>query len=306
MPSLPFLVSFHSMKNRENAGPLGPPDFVAIGNVTEDVIAGGRKIPGGSVLYSTMTAARLDRSIGVVTAYADGFPGKALLEGFAVKRVKSAVTTTFHNTYCGGSRLQKIGAVAGRITASEVPEAWLRSPVVNVCPVFGETDLEGAVFSGNTLVGVGLQGFLRKREDGDRVVRRSVDELPGWLSAQVFSVSREDLGGDEDALSALLPRCDILLYTLGSKGADVFHRGRRTRVPAFRTNEIEPTGAGDVFTAAFLVRYAENPDLLDAARFAACAGSICVEREGLAGVPEHGEIAERFRLYAGGSHFPAE
>jgi sugar/nucleoside kinase (ribokinase family) len=45
-----------------------------------------------------------------------------------------------------------------------------------------------------------------------------------------------------------------IVVTFGSEGSLVFAEGRLERVPARATGvEVDPTGAGDAFTAAYLV-----------------------------------------------------
>ena len=39
------------------------------------------------------------------------------------------------------------------------------------------------------------------------------------------------------------------------RGALLMERGRETHVPAFEVVEADPTGAGDVFATAFMIRY---------------------------------------------------
>ena len=56
---------------------------------------------------------------------------------------------------------------------------------------------------------------------------------------------------------------------------------------------MDPTGAGDVFAAAFLTRLSETGNLDLAARFAASAASISVSREGTLAIAERRQIEER-------------
>jgi sugar/nucleoside kinase (ribokinase family) len=60
---------------------------------------------------------------------------------------------------------------------------------------------------------------------------------------------------------------------------------------------VDPTGAGDVFAAAFLVRYRETGDPFASALFASCAASLSVEAPGLEGVPTRARVEERFRQF---------
>ncbi len=85
----------------------------------------------------------------------------------------------------------------------------------------------------------------------------------------VFAV---DLGGDH-----------IRLVTDGARGAWFRNRaGAVEHVPAFDIVPVEPTGAGDAFTAAIVSRYLQSrmpPDRSDV-EFASAAGAITATRIG--------------------------
>ena len=68
------------------------------------------------------------------------------------------------------------------------------------------------------------------------------------------------------------------------------HSGEWHSVPAYPAREIDPTGAGDVFTSAFLIRYFETRDAPAAALFASCAASLSVEGWGVGSIPTRAEI----------------
>ncbi len=75
-------------------------------------------------------------------------------------------------------------------------------------------------------------------------------------------------------------------------------------MPAFPATERDPTGAGDVFAAALLVRLHETGDPLDAARFAARVAAASIEGRGVSMVPTRVEVerwlkAEEKRLEIG-------
>jgi len=52
----------------------------------------------------------------------------------------------------------------------------------------------------------------------------------------------------------------------------------------------DPTGAGDIFAAAFFTAHAESGDPLQAARLATAVAARSVTRRGLASVPTRQEI----------------
>ena len=69
-------------------------------------------------------------------------------------------------------------------------------------------------------------------------------------------------------------------------------------MPAWPSQEQEPTGAGDVFAATFLLALQEEKEPLEAAQFAACAASFVVEGPGVTGVFEsRAEVEARLTDY---------
>ena len=51
---------------------------------------------------------------------------------------------------------------------------------------------------------------------------------------------------------------EVLVLTSGWKGSSVYWNGRVTYVPTRITREVDPTGAGDIYAAAFLVPTGRN------------------------------------------------
>ena len=73
---------------------------------------------------------------------------------------------------------------------------------------------------------------------------------------------------------------DLVVTTLGADGCLVTQGDITHTIPAFEAEMVDPTGAGDCFVAALSVGLAESMAPVDAARFAAAAGSLAVETEG--------------------------
>jgi sugar/nucleoside kinase (ribokinase family) len=57
-----------------------------------------------------------------------------------------------------------------------------------------------------------------------------------------------------------------------------------------QVEEVDATGAGDVFAAAFIVQYYANHDPVEAARFANQVAANSVTRTGLAGAPSKEDL----------------
>jgi len=72
----------------------------------------------------------------------------------------------------------------------------------------------------------------------------------------------------------------------------LYWHGDVRRFPAPYTPEKDPTGAGDIFAAAFFTRLYTTRDPWEAARFATQLASLSVKRSGLQAVPTQNEIQE--------------
>jgi 1D-myo-inositol 3-kinase len=269
----------------------GALDFLVIGHVTRDLVGKG-SVPGGAAFYTSLTAACLGRRAALVTR---GAPHEAMaaLEGAVqVVNLPSETTTVFENTYLGGRRSQVIHSVAPPIGDEDVPDEWRGCAVRLLATVY--RDVEGGLLPGHHegLVGLCPQGWMREKLADGRVKPVVWDGGDVLRHSHLMVLSQEDLPGKS------LPKGwsqwpGILVITQGEQGAAGRWDGQWHRIPAYMAREMNPTGAGDVFAAAFLVRYSETKDAAESALFASAAASIKVEYEGIGGIPTRRQVQER-------------
>jgi sugar/nucleoside kinase (ribokinase family) len=268
-------------------------DFLIIGHIVQDVVPNGF-VPGGTATYMGITARNLGRTPGIVTRLAPDFVLPEVLRGIHVHRVDSPQTTTFHNIYHDGHRKQFLLARAEDIQPGDVPAAWMQSPIVHLGPLAREIDARFAKLFPSALVGVTPQGWLREWDETKRVRMRP------WLEAaeilphvDVLVLSEEDLAGDVELMDEYIRMTRIAVMTQGPKGCTVFANGISRHIPGFPAREVDPTGAGDVFAGAFLIRLQEIGNPFEAARFANATASFCVEAPGITGIPTRAQVEER-------------
>jgi sugar/nucleoside kinase (ribokinase family) len=91
----------------------------------------------------------------------------------------------------------------------------------------------------------------------------------------------------------------LLVATDGRYGAILFQHGVAERFPAYSANEVDPTGAGDVFAAAFLVHYYRHGDPRKAVEFANCVASLSIEHVGIEDIPTMEMVRERMERQKG-------
>lgn len=273
------------------------PDFVAVGHITEDR-RGSRSVPGGSALYAALMARSLGFTAGLLTSFSDHYPFPRVLRGIRVVRARSPETTTFVYPRPGSKAGFRLARRASRLLPSHLPVPWRRAPVVLLCPVAGEVDPRLAACFPRALLGVAPQGWMRAWDRTGRVQPapwKSASEVLPYTDALI--VSQEDCRGWVHRARKLIAGVPLGVLTRGGRGATLFIRGRTIAVPPCPAKAVDSTGAGDVFAAAFLVRYYQTGSAVDAAFYAACAGASATEGIGVAGVPGRGALERRYRRY---------
>ncbi len=266
------------------------PDYLVIGHITKDLLDGGFTV-GGTVTYSGLTAKNLGRRVGVVTSASPDLDLAEALPGIEVVNVPSSVTTTFQNLYRDGTRQQTIKAIAERITVEAIPTRWRHSSIVQLGPLAQELDEEVVHLFKDSLIGITPQGWMRQWNDEGRVspvVWAAPEKALPY--AKVLILSEEDVGGDVALIQEYVKLTEIVVVTAGWKGSTVYHRGQKQYFPAREVVEVDPTGAGDVYAAAYLVRLEESGDPWEAAHFANCVASFSVEKPGVAGIPSREQV----------------
>jgi sugar/nucleoside kinase (ribokinase family) len=276
---------------------VSTPEFVVIGHVVLDVVGEGWRL-GGTAAFAAVQAQRLGLRVGVVTRTAREVDLTEELPGVAVAGRPSDESTRFVNEYEGGRRRQMVLSQADQVTMDDVPAGWRDTEVCLVGPVCGEVQPELSGSLGAGLVGVSAQGWLRRVDSSQRVRRTAWAGEPFWRGATVVFVSDEDIGRRRDQIEVWEPDVPVVAVTRASRGAKVWADGRWRRIRAFPANEVDPTGAGDVFATAFLVRYHETHDAAEATRFASAASACSVEGVGVEPVARRDEIEERMARHA--------
>jgi hypothetical protein len=249
---------------------------------------------GGSFTYAIGTARNLgERAVGI-TSFGPDLHLDNISDPFSIYDVPSTVTTTFENRYSGAQRLQFVLAVASRLEAGHVPLDWQNSEIVHLAPVAQEVSPGIIDMFPKSFIGITPQGWLRRwRRDGRVTRSKWADDERVLHRANAVVLSEDDVIGGEATLGRYARQTPILAVTRGKEGADIYYQGAVHRSPAFPVSEVDPTGAGDVFAAAFFIKLHRSGDPLLAGRFANCAASFAVEGMGIQGIPSLDQIERR-------------
>lgn len=276
------------------------PEILAIGHVTKDLHADGSFSLGGTVTFAALTAYRLGLVPGIVTSADPSLISElpTRLPGIALSAHPSPATTTFVNRYTDGFRTQYLLARSEQLQASFVPSTWRQAPIVLLGPLAQE--LSPDVFSiftrrPDVLIAATPQGWLRRWDHDGRVWPTPWQDAEAILPLlDALILSHDDLlpfaDGQRDEADAILARWStlvpLLVATDGRHGASLFRNGSAQRFPAYPAREVDPTGAGDVFAAAFLIHLQQHRDAPAAVDFANCVASFSIEQTGTEGIPD--------------------
>ncbi|MCX7855086.1 MAG: PfkB family carbohydrate kinase [Anaerolineae bacterium] len=277
--------------------------------------------PGGTASYAARTARALGLRTAVLTSADDSLDLRTILPDIEIYRVPAATSTLFENRYTSDGRVQFLHARAAPLTpdavyplfssvtvCSEPPSEaewclvcseprseakWrLRVGILHLGPVARECDPALADHISADFLGLTPQGWMRRWDGSGRVSPGPWEEAEEWLPrADAVVLSEEDIGGDEALAARWAAQTRILAITRGARGCSVYADGRVWHLPAFPAQEVDPTGAGDIFAAVFFTRLWRGDDPVQAARRANCIAAISVTRPGLSGTPTPTEVA---------------
>lgn len=273
-----------------------PVRVLVVGHVTLDRY-GAELLPGGGAYYAARVYAALGAQVLVITRAASDFPRQALAGTEAVI-APSARTTVFANAYAeSGARTQRVEAVAPALQPGLAPESWRSPDLLHLAPVLGEVDLVAwtAVVAARR-VGIGVQGWVRAaRPDGTVEGSRWQPASSELRRVDVACAGEDDLRGQEDLAARLVAAVPLVALTHGRAGCELVQAGSRTRVGVVPATEVDPTGAGDAFSAGLFLGLAEGMEPASAARLGAAAASVVVEGQAGATLARAGEARARAR-----------
>lgn len=269
------------------------PDYVVIGHVTHDQQADGSVLSGGTALYGALAATRLGCRVGIVTAGPVAVDVAALMPDALLHCHPAEQATVFANRYRDGQRTQYLLGRAPTIDLATMPVAWWRAPVVHLGPLAGEIDPVALAGHAPRWLGATPQGWLR-RWDATGLVALGPPADPVAFARASLRVLVMSEGAEatcaEPLFAPVLARGGLVVVTRGAAGS-LLHQGNDiVPVGAYRVEEVDPTGAGDVFAAVLMVRLAAGDAPAAAAAYASAAGALTVTGRGLAAVPDGAAI----------------
>ena len=289
--------------------------FVGLGFCSNDYLALLPRIPldskvqmmkhlvqgGGPAATAAVAAARLGVSTAFLGVTGDDEPGKWILRDFAAENVSTEGMVVRPGqssaiAYCW------IDAPTGKRSV-----AWTRGTLGELQP--GEVDLDlvrhaGILHLDGHNPAAALAAAREAKQCGVPVSldagtwRDGMKELLPYVDLLIASEEFARAYSREEDLDKAILRlretgAGVVGITMGKAGSMALEGDRVVRCPAFRVEAVDTTGAGDVYHAAFAVRYLETRDLYECMRFASATAALkCLELGGRAGIPNRRRVDE--------------
>jgi len=231
----------------------------AVGNLSLDLVDSGPPRVGGPPYYAARALAALGVPALVRAKSAEADRPRLLppLEAFGlpVEWRPGASTATYAFSYEGDTRMMEVRELGSAWSADDV--GGLGAEWVHIGALFrGEFPAETLAALAETGVRLSFdgQGLVRPARSGPLVLEP--DPEPSFLGhVSVLKLSEEEalaLVGDLDERSLSELGVPEVVVTLGSRGCVLVAEHRLVRVPADPL-DVDPTGAGDAFAAAYVV-----------------------------------------------------
>ncbi len=252
-------------------------DIATFGHLTRDVVAGGPPRPGGAVFYSARALAETNASVSVAASCAEADRAQLVppLEAFGlpVRWYGSETTTAYSFHYEGNRRIMRQDSVGDPWSPERALEAAADATWAHVGALV-RTDFPAetlaALATGRRRLLVDAQGLVRTPALGPLRTDGQIGDVLRHVSLLKLNDEEAETlvgGTDPHRLRSLGVR-EVLL-TLGARGAMVVTDQVVERVPAHEIEgPVDPTGAGDTFSAGYLVARAAGADPVEAARAA--------------------------------------
>ncbi len=278
---------------------------------TKDTETEGRILSGCST-NAALALSKLGEKVRLIGAIGDDFR-----DDFFKKLKFFKIETSLHNSAeTGGFSLIYYDDFGNRTLdllgrADDIktirPESYLDSKAILIGPILGEISFETIKTIRDNFDGFMFcdpQGLLRNADENGRIFHKKSEGIEETLS--VFDVVKPNeleakiltgIDARQDPYKAARIIKDwgpkIVIVTLAELGSVIYDGENYIDIPAYKTNLVDATGAGDTYMAGFTYEYLKTGDLKKSGCFASSVSSLKIEHTGPDFSMEENEVRNR-------------
>ena len=291
-------------------------DFVGVGFCSTDYLAVLPEIPidnklqilehlvqgGGPAATSTVAAARLGMSAAFIGVAGDDDPGKVIVREFRNENVSTDAMVIRPGSqsaiaYCWIEK--ETGNLSVAWTRGNLKELQADEVDLDLVRQAKMLHIDGHNPAGALAAVKEARKFNIPVNFDAGTLRDGVPELLPYTTILIASEKFAlQYSGESDLEKALFKLgkigAPVTGVTMGERGSMMLDNGKILFCPSFKIKPVDTNGAGDVYHAAFAVRYLETTDLMECMRFASAVSALkCLNRGGITGIPCRAE-ADKF------------
>lgn len=268
-------------------------------------------LPGGSAANVANTIAKLGLSVSLIGKVGGDPAGKRLLAALQGSGVdtqniivdgRSTTIQTFITIAKGNKR---VFVLKGADTALSVSPSEVNWEQIKNSKSFyiGETFLEVAEKAAE--VGHSLKKLvvyrpahpqLKKGIDSLKKILENIDVL--IINSQGWRILQKD-SELQNPSQILTLGGKYVVVTKGARGVSIYHEGAETNIPGSEVKAVDPTGAGDVFSATLIKYMLEGKAIEEASVYASAASAISIQKVGVQTHPPSVEEIENLVIKRG-------
>ena len=307
------------------------PEVISVGNMLVEVMRESLDqpldhpgtfagpFPSGDAPIYIDTVARLGHSAGFVGCVGDDDFGRCLLGRFERDRVDSSQVRILPDHSTGVAFVAYFGdgsrkflfhwrhAAAGQLAPEHIDPAyfsqarWLHLTGCNlaVCESARQAcykALECLPRDARLSFDPNIRPEVLSVEEIQEICRPVLERADVFLPSATEAMLFTGAGSDEDGCRQLAAEGKLVILKEGARGCRIYSRDEDLAIPAYRLEEVDPTGAGDSFCAGITVALLEGMDLASAGRFANAVGGLAITRKGpMEGSPTREQVAALMR-----------
>jgi len=262
-------------------------------------------LPGGKGANQAVAAARIGAEVSFLSRIGKDAHGESLKAGLVQEGIDTALVTVSESAPSGMAVILLEAEGQNRILIypganMELDEAAVRAAfTVDYDAVILQLEIPTAVVQ--AAVAEAAKRNIPVVLDAGPAKDFPLESVQGLTilspnETETFAMCGIDVKTEADALKAskiLLARSQAkwVVLKLGARGAYIYDGQAGQMAAPFAITAIDPTAAGDSFTAALTVRYLQCGDMLQAARYANAAGALAATRLGAsASLPAAAEV----------------
>lgn len=241
--------------------------------------------PGGKGANQAVAAAKLGANVTMVGCIGDDPYGQMILDNLHQHHINTDYIVTLpdetsgtaHITLAeGDNSIIVIQGANARVDETVVDKAWDAIMKADLVMLQNEIPLSTITYITRKCAAAGIKVLLNPAPAAQ--LDRDALENATYVTPNEHELSA--LYPGQEIKDTMLAHAGKIIVTLGSEGVGYAEDGELRRVPSFKVEPVDTTGAGDTFNGAFATAIVNNKSLAEAIHYGNAAAALSILKLG--------------------------